>query len=152
MNNGEIGLSRSYCERALKTDPQCVPAHFIKAAIIYSEGDLETALNIYEDILLYEPRNIDALRIMGVILNQYINIAFYSNNARLESFEEEILVHEALVKLRPRDPESFLGLGNAQQLTGQYPEALQSFNRALELEPDNLDALEQKVFPISAAI
>jgi predicted O-linked N-acetylglucosamine transferase (SPINDLY family) len=94
-----------------------------EAGALHARGRLAEAEGLYRSLLQREPRNFDALHMMGVIALQTGRI------------QEGIELIERALRLWPEHPRALANLGNGH-LHAQRPEqALASYDRALSLDP-----------------
>jgi protein O-GlcNAc transferase len=133
------------------------------ALAYHRRGEIDQAVALYKLILARQPRNPDALHLLGMAAHQggrhmealsLIQQAISSNNTVAEYHDHLGVVlialgrhEEAINALRhtlgmdQRRPGTWIALGRAQMNLSRVPRALESFKTALELEPDNVDAL-----------
>lgn len=134
------------------------PSEILKEAVENHQANrLDTAMALYRDVLAREPRNPDALHLLGVIHLQRgalidaiqlieaaiaadpSSAAFSSNLCdayRLAGNLERASVHgERAVSLGPLEPTAHNNLGMVLQGQGRLDEALERFERAIELNP-----------------
>jgi len=125
----------------------------------HTEGRLDSARNIYEELLKRDPRHADALHHLGLInlqfgaLSQAIEqirsslLSDPSNSSALTNLahclnligdhQEASKSCEAALELDPDDDAAWTNLGNAQRALGLLAHARESFERALNLKPHN---------------
>lgn len=99
-----------------------------KGIALHQRGDLGSAEQCYLQIMAREPRNSDALHLLGVLKGQQGD---YSNGARL--------IDEA-ISLKPRMSAYHNNLGNLLAKSGDTAGAEKSYRRALRVDPQNGDA------------
>jgi protein O-GlcNAc transferase len=90
----------------------------------HQAGRLREADDVYRKILAAQPKNADALHLLGVIAGQ---AGRHEEAARL--------IREAIAAA-PGNPEYYCNLGTFLQNQGQLDEAIECFQRALALKPD----------------
>lgn len=93
----------------------------------HSAGDLPTAESIYRQVLEAEPKQPDALHLLGTIAHQVGR-----NDVAVE------LIGEA-VAIKPDYPEAHNNLGAALLELGRVDEAVASYEQALEIAPDRAE-------------
>jgi hypothetical protein len=103
-------------------------AQLHKALALHQQGQLEEAQRIYEAILRIQPRNFDALHLLGVIANQ-------SNDPQRGAS----LIAKAIA-IHPNFAIFHFNHGNALMALGQATLAATSFRRAIRLQPDYVGA------------
>ncbi len=99
-----------------------------KGIALHQHGDFASAEQCYLQIMAREPRNSDALHLLGVLKGQQGD---YTNGARL--------IDEA-ISLKPRMSAYHNNLGNLLAKSGDAVGAEKSYRRALRLDPHNGDA------------
>lgn len=92
------------------------------------QGRLTEAAAMFEQVLAREPRNADALHLLGVTLGQ------------LGRPQEAVRLIAAAVEVRPSNPYMRANLGNALGSIGRHAEAASAYERAAALKPDLLAA------------
>jgi tetratricopeptide (TPR) repeat protein len=95
---------------------------------IHRRGAVAEAAARYSQILTFEPKNVDALCLLGVA------------KIELKSFAEAVDLLRKAVKLAPKHARAHNFLGAALKETGRTDAALASFNRAISHQPDLMDA------------
>lgn len=126
-------------------------------------GNVREAEKIYRDVLLRDPRNVDALRLLAgvamrakqwgdaeALLERALEIApdFHQGWADLglarqeqDKVESAIEAFEHVVQLAPKRPNGYVSVGTVNAMVGNHDVALQSFRQALEFDPDHFGAL-----------
>jgi len=95
----------------------------------HQAGALQTAEQIYRQILAVDPDHPDAWHLLGVIASQI---------GRHDLAESYI---RRAIEQNQAEPAFFSNLGNALQAQRKFDEAIMSFRRALELKPDDAGTL-----------
>jgi tetratricopeptide (TPR) repeat protein len=91
---------------------------------LHNEGRFSEAAEICGQVLALEPRNAEALLILG-------SIAFNTGNAiTARAYLEQSIAH------RPADPRAWILLSSVLVSDGDVPTAVQACQRALEIAPD----------------
>lgn len=99
-----------------------------QATAHHQAGQLPQAERIYKEILEAEPKNADALHLLGVLACQ--------------SRQPEVgadLITKA-IQVNPNQPTFYSNLGNALNQQGKLDEAIAAYRRALAIDPDYADA------------
>ncbi len=129
----------------------------------HRRGEIAEAEALYKFILARQPRNPDALHLLGMAAHQggrhmealsLIQQAIASNGSAAEyhdhlgvilialgRYEEAINTLRHTLSMDQRRAGTWIALGRAQMSLNRVARALDSFKAALELEPDNVDAL-----------
>lgn len=95
----------------------------------HQSGELQQAMLLYQQILQADPNHSDALHLLGVIAaqqSQYQNAVDY--------------IHKAIA-INAHIAAYHVNLGNALQSSGQFDTAIASYQQALKLEPNDVEAL-----------
>jgi tetratricopeptide (TPR) repeat protein len=95
---------------------------------MHRRGAVAEAAARYTQILAFEPKNVDAISLLGVA------------KMELKAFAEAVDLLRKAVKLAPKHAPSHNFLGTALKETGRTEAALASFNRAISHQPDLMDA------------
>jgi predicted O-linked N-acetylglucosamine transferase (SPINDLY family) len=125
----------------------------------HQAGDLHAAEGIYRQILRQDPRQADALHLLGMIAHQVgqhnsaLNLIrsaieidpnaapFHNNlggvNMALGNLPDAVRSFQRAVELMPESSEHHYNLGNALQELGELDRAVASFERALQLAPEH---------------
>ncbi|MFZ2031193.1 MAG: tetratricopeptide repeat protein [Vitreimonas sp.] len=133
-----------------------------EALALHQSGQFEPARQLYEAVLKIQPRNADALHLLGVLsaqagdhrraadlIGQAIavsssNPAFYFNRGsalqHLDRFDEALMAYNQGLALKPDVAEAFNNRGNVLQALQRFEEALASYDRAIALRADNPQA------------
>ena len=100
------------------------PAAQLQQAVqLHQQGRLEQAKGLYQQVLARQPRQFDALHLLGVIERQ-------QGDPRRAA-----LLIEAALQVDPRQARAHCNLGAALQDLGQPEAALASYDSALRLDP-----------------
>jgi predicted O-linked N-acetylglucosamine transferase (SPINDLY family) len=133
-----------------------------EALALHQDGQLEQARPLYEAVLKIQPKNADALHLLGVLSAQTgdhrraadligraiavnsSNPAFHFNLGsalqQLGRFDEALTAYNNGLALRPDAAEAFNNRGNVFQALRRFDEALASYDRAIALRADNPQA------------
>lgn len=99
----------------------------------FVNGEYKQAIQIYDNILEIAPNNISTLKMKGVALS---NLAQDENliNYHTDSLKQ----FYTITQHNPNDVLALTGLGVGFGYLGEYQESKQYFQKALELQPDNV--------------
>jgi Flp pilus assembly protein TadD/2-polyprenyl-3-methyl-5-hydroxy-6-metoxy-1,4-benzoquinol methylase len=100
-----------------------------EAVRLHQAGNLDGAAQLYRRVLSLDPKNPDALHLLGMVALQT-----GQNQAAIE------LIRQALA-VNSREASFHFHLGCAQQALGQLDQAMASYRRALTLKPNDSDTL-----------
>jgi len=98
----------------------------------HAKGNLESALQLYNKILLLDPKNDEALHLLGVIA------------AQIGDFKQAVEKIDAAIKINPNDPSYYLNIGNALFSLKDYKTALSNFEKAIKLKENYAQAYSNR--------
>ncbi|WP_072682768.1 tetratricopeptide repeat protein [Arcobacter sp. LA11] len=101
---------------------------FSKAHELYNKKDFEKAKEVYEEILSFDRKNVEALVNLGVILK-----ALGDRQTAYQNYVKAI-------NLNPKYIFAYNNLGNLLKDTGNYKAAIQVYSDAIKIEPKNFHA------------
>ena len=129
-----------------------------RAVALHQAGNFNDAGALYQTILTSDPRNADALRLLGTLHAQVGNLeeaarllglslainpaqpdALNNRGLALQAMQrygEALAGFEQAIKLLPDYAEAHFNRGNALQGLVRYDEAVASYDKAMELSPD----------------
>jgi predicted O-linked N-acetylglucosamine transferase (SPINDLY family) len=130
---------------------------------LHQNGHFDAAERLYRRVLAADPRNVDALHLLGVLhaqrsqyfeaaeligraiaLHPYNPAAFYNHAnvlQKLKRRDEALLNYDKALALKATDAETWCNRGAVLQELGRATEAIASFDRALALKPSHVTAL-----------
>ncbi|MDD1719868.1 MAG: tetratricopeptide repeat protein [Methanoregulaceae archaeon] len=130
-------------DKAVSLDPYLVEALTGKGDALLETRDFQAAIATFDRILALNPNELHSLVGKGVGLEQTGD----ANGAR-KAYEEAIRIADREVRVHPNDAKYDADLwnerGNAQLHLGMYQEALESYDRALAINPKHEDAVRNK--------
>jgi tetratricopeptide (TPR) repeat protein len=128
-----------------------------EAVALHRDGRLEAARALYEQVLAEDPRQVDALHLMGVIATQtndphralhFIDLALeilpsnalmhYNRGRALQlavQWESAVAAYDRAIELDPRYREACLNRGFALKELRRFEAALASYEQALAIDP-----------------
>lgn len=110
-------------------DTPLTPEQALELAVrLHQGGRLQEAEQIYRELLRKNPRHLEALHLLGLLM--YLR-------GRLE--EGHDFMRRAL-EVNPRFAEACLNLGNGYRLQGRTREAIEAYRQALGINPDLANA------------
>jgi protein O-GlcNAc transferase len=136
--------------------------NLLDAIALHQQGMLDQAEARYRQLLEIEPRNADALHMLGVIAYQTgrhqssvdtidkaieinSNVAsYYSNRGNalkeLKQLDAAVASYNKAIELKPDLADAYYNRGNALQLLKQSDAAVASYHKAIALKPDYAEA------------
>lgn len=136
---------------------------FDQAVAFHSQGRVDDAMALYQQIVEAEPNHAGAIHLLGVGLSQkgqfklaaqFIQNAIVLNAAipefhlnlgnalmGMEEWEAAEYAYGRATALRAQMPEAWFGLGNARARQNRTEEAISAHQQALNLRPDFAEAL-----------
>ncbi len=103
--------------------------HLNLAVQYHQSGNAQAARQHYEWVLAHDPRNIDALNLLGVLLHQL---------GELDTAADHVA---QAIKLHPPTPELHYNLGNIRRDQQRIREAAACFRKAIALNPSYFEAI-----------
>jgi predicted TPR repeat methyltransferase len=143
--------------------PSALTASLLQQAVeLHQQGRLEPAQALYRQVLELDPRQFDALHLLGVIERQHghattaislISQAIAVDDSQAGAHcnlgvalldagraEEALASHERAIALKTGYALAWSNRGNALRKLGRLDEALLSYQRALEIQPQYAEA------------
>ncbi len=139
-----------------------IQARLQAAGAMHQQGRLKEAQAIYEDILKSDPKQLDALHLLGIIAAQskhfqYAadliakaiaiepeNSAFYYNQGivlkELKQLEAAVVSYDRAIAIKPDYAEAYYNRGIALKELKQLEAAVDSYDRAITIKPDYAEA------------
>jgi predicted O-linked N-acetylglucosamine transferase (SPINDLY family) len=139
-------------------------AQLVNQAIsLHQQGRIAEAEALYKSALEVDPRDFDALHMLGIVhaqRNQFAEaeallrkalavdksvIPCWHNHgtllAKLRRFDESVASYQSALKLNPNYPPIYSDLGNSLFALGRFQEALANYQTQLSFIPNHPDAL-----------
>ncbi len=133
FEKGDLEGALRCFSNALEMEPESAIVHNNIGVLYYTQGDKEKALHHYEKASQIEPKNSNFRK----------NLAdFYY--VELGRTKEALEIYLQILTDDPTDIETLLVLGHICVSLGKVDDARVFYNRALEIEPWNLDARERR--------
>lgn len=126
-------------------------------------GNVRDAEKIYRDVLMRDPSNVDALRLLAgvamrakqwgdaeALLERALELApdFYQGWFDLGLARQEqdktaaaIDAYQQVIRLEPDRPQGYVSVGTVKAMIGAHDEAMEQFQAALQREPSHFGAL-----------
>jgi tetratricopeptide (TPR) repeat protein len=112
-----------FYQKALTAKPGDERAMFLTALAYQEKGNVDAALDLYEELITIYPDNKNALYNCG-----------YLYMVELEDFEQAITYYRQAIVVDPGFVSAVYNLGRTYEATGRYEEARLQYRQALELE------------------
>lgn len=140
-NRGEyLNQAIEYYRTAQKADPKATFLSEELAELYISAGQIRTAVTEAEEALAQNPDDLSARRILGRIYMRMIGDS-QTNRINEGMVKKAIEQFEKIAEKNPKDPEPWLMLGRLQKMAQSSPEAEKAYQKALEIDPENEEAL-----------
>ncbi|XP_073008997.1 protein CTR9 homolog [Typha latifolia] len=134
-------LATQYYNRASRID-KLEPSTWIgKGQLCVAKGEIEQAFNSFKIVLGDNPNNVPAL--LGQACVDFISGEKQEQHKKsLELYKSSLELYKRALRAYPTCPASVrLGIGLCRYRLGQFEKARQAFQRVLQLEPENVEAL-----------
>ncbi len=157
-------------DMALKIDPRRLDVMFNKAVSLSKTRDRKKALELYDEILEIDPRHKGALLNKGTLLGRLrrYDDAIYLFNRALQIYPDfiEALLSKATAEELKGDPRAAVEtlrrvskiqdysalhhrIGKILRRMAMLNDAITEFDRAIEMDPQNKDALRAKAYTLT---
>ena len=133
-----------------------------QAVALHQAGKLPKAEQLYQQVLANNPRNSDALHLLGVIAYQVgkheISVNLITNAIEIDSqqveaynnlgivfkkqgkLEKSVQAHHKAIEIQPDHAEAHYNLGDTYQKQGKLEESIQAYYKAIEIQPNYTEA------------
>ena len=135
---GKSGDAADSFTRALELNPQDKDALIFLGMCFMTEGKYASAINTYKKALDIDPSCVTSHYNLGTA---YLNAKDESNRLAEDYHRAGHHFHEA-IKVHPDYADAYFNLALCYQGCGEHQDALDTFNHALELQPDMHEARE----------
>ena len=156
---GAVGQSEE-AQHAMQTAFKLNPNHeaLAKAHDLQRHGKVREAEKAYRDVILRDPKNVDALRFLASLAVQSRNygeavlllrrtVRFAPDFAEawteladalvnLDEYEEAVSCAERVIELQPLHASSYMLMGKIHARAGENDKAIEDYHTALEKRPD----------------
>jgi Flp pilus assembly protein TadD len=132
MQNGRSADAENAFREVVKLAPDLPEAHLDLGLVLGREGKVEEAISSIRQALKLDPKLNSAHMFLGIFLHQTNR----QDEARIE-LEQEIAQN-------PKNAEALMWLGMVELAAGHPERAVGPFDRAAELQPDDLNVLEYR--------
>jgi tetratricopeptide (TPR) repeat protein len=134
-----LNKSLQHYQEALKLDPSASQVFEELTDLYIQTNRLHDAVTQAEDILKQDPNNIDARRMLGRVYMRMISTA--DNRINEEYLKKAIEQLQKVTEQAPKDADSWVLLGRLYGASNNSVESEKAYNKAIEADPENEDAL-----------
>lgn len=167
MGHGKFAEAAEQVRQYLFKDPSCCFGRMAAAALLLHESNLKEAIEELNSIYMRQPNNTLALYVLGhcferlghqaqaiefyqdcIKFNGHLQLpaqrlgAIYFKDGRLE---DAIAQYEPMREHYPDDISTLVTLGQLYMITGQYSRAIETFNTAILIHPDNFIMRDESI-------
>jgi tetratricopeptide (TPR) repeat protein len=125
---------------AMREDPTTAYLPQELADLYLQSGQTRAAIAEFEDVLKQNPDDLDARRILARFYTARISQG-QQQRMNEEMLHAAIEQYQKISEKAPRDLDNWIMLGRLQKLASDSPAAEKAYKKALEIDPDNEDAL-----------
>ena len=126
-------------QEALKLDPSASIVFEELTDLYIQTNHLRDAVTLAEEMLKVNPDNIDARRMLGRIYMKMISTQ--DNRINEDYLHKAVEQLQKVTEKEPKDSESWVALGRLYRVSNNSVDAEKAYNKALEAEADNEEAL-----------
>jgi len=127
-----------FYQEALKLDPKAGQIFEELTELYMATNRFRDAISTAEDTLKRNPDHVDARRMLGKV---YMRLATQDNKINDDYLKKATEQFRLVTEKEPKDAESWVMLGRLYRVANNSPDAEKAFNKAIEVEPDNAEAL-----------
>src|SRR5262249_9057851 len=136
-----VNKAIDHYRQALKLDPSAAYIFEELTDLYIQTGHLRDAVTEAQDMLKRTPENLEARRILGRIYTR-MNGDAQQGKINEDKLKQAIEQYRQITARDPKDMESWLALGRLYRVPpGDSVEAEKSFKKAMEIDPNNEEAL-----------
>lgn len=134
FSQGRFKEAQTFLEEYLVNHPDDQEAKYFYAYTLFRDGQHGKSRQLTDELLAEDP---EALHILGLS----IDIDLDDNKAERAESKAELLL-----ELDPESSDSYLTMAQVKLVQRNYDRALDFVNQALEIEPEDMDALNLKIY------
>lgn len=123
---GQLDLALQFCEQGLARNPDCRGLRYVKSTVIAKMGRASEAISLIDEIIQEDPNDAAVWTDKGAILCDYMN----DPKAAVRCFDKALEIDDEFSM-------AWANRGTALSRLGRMVDALDSFERALEIDSDN---------------
>ncbi len=127
----ESDMGRAGAVFAKSSTKEAAEAILSQAVLLHQSGAVGPARTLYEQVLKVAPGHSDALHLLGVL------------SAQVRDYKQSIKLIGRAIKIRP-DPRYYSNRGIAYKAVNNLPRAVESYDRAIELDPNCVEAYSNR--------
>jgi tetratricopeptide (TPR) repeat protein len=127
-------------KEAIKADPNTPMLSEELSELYIGSGRLREAQNDAEEALRQNPNDVNAHRMLARIFTRQIGDS-QQNRIDESMLKKSIEQYQKITVLDPKDTDSWLMLGRLQKVAQNSVDAEKAYQKVLDIEPDNEDAL-----------
>jgi tetratricopeptide (TPR) repeat protein len=135
-----VGKAIDNYRLALKADPSSAFLAEELADLYIQSGQLRSAVSDFEEAVKRDPSDVNARRILGRIYTAQLR-AGQQNRLDEKALGRALEQYQKISELAPQDANNWVMLGRLEKLGQHSSEAEKAYKKALELEPENADAM-----------
>ncbi len=124
-------MGRTQAVFAKNPKREAAEAILSQAVLLHRSGAVGPARTLYEQVLKVAPGHSDALHLLGVL------------SAQILDFKQSIKLIGKAIRIRP-DPRYYSNRGIAYKAINNLPRAVESYDRAIELDPNCVEAYSNR--------
>lgn len=118
--------ARELYQKIIAANPKYADAYGNLGNIYLDQGDMENAIANYEKFALYSPNK-------DVAAQNFLNAGFQCVNRG--EYEKALALYKRALELTPANPLAYVDIGWAKLKLGKTAEAIEAFDKALQLKP-----------------
>ena len=139
--SGELSKAADAFRKVLELEPESAAAHHNLGVTYYQLQDLRSAVDEFEKALELDPDDPDTHYQLGAA---FLTLALSGGDpaapADPELLDQATAEFEAALELRQSMPEALIGLGNVRLQEGEYDQAIEMLQHAIESVPNSREA------------
>ncbi len=137
---GYLQKALDYYRAALKDDPSASFITGMIAELYLQSGQVNSAIGELETAVAKNPDDLNSRRVLGRLYASRLRDAGQPQ-LNQEMLDKAVEQFQQVVAREPSDGDSWLWIGRLQKVANKSPEAEAAYKKALEIDPDNEDAL-----------
>jgi tetratricopeptide (TPR) repeat protein len=143
---GRADAAATSYRRAVELDPDEASTRIALAEFLGVSGDYDGARTELERVLAVDPDSADAIALDASVLMAIGDRAQASERAAdaEAAYSQALAGHDRLVSMFPDDPGVLVARASAHAQLGDVDAAVADLNRALEIDPNHIDALIER--------